>query len=90
MTRLGEIPTPFALSDGVHHALGDPVLQMFSEGTAAAPPVGAPTPRPDPLEQRLDQLIAELQGLRADLASRTLGARLRLGWAWLCRWWRRW
>lgn len=41
----------------------------------------------DDLVDRLDTIISELEGLRADLRSRTLAARLARLWAWIRRFW---
>ena len=48
------------------------------------PPPGVPAVTADPYLTLLTQIHLEVAGLRADLASRTLGARLRRAWAW-CR-----
>lgn len=82
-----------------HHAhLGDEPLAILdaSFDPTPHPEIAYPTDPTDPtvdegdpledrLLHRLDAILGELEGLRADLASRTLGARLRRLWAWLTR-----
>lgn len=74
-----------------HHAfLGDQPISIIdpSEGECLypreVPPLITDTdPFDDRLLHRLDAIVSELEGLRADLASRTLWARLQRAWAWL-------
>lgn len=73
--------------DGVDEAASQPsqVSQPMLPAPVTFSPrlVPAPPPQADPLQQLLD----EVRGLRADLASRTLTARLTRAWAWLrARW----
>lgn len=82
--------SPFRLS--LHASqLGDPVFEVVSTPKepeirtgigGPLPPLPVRTPHDD-LCDRLDTVIAELEGLRADLASRTLAARWRRLWAWI-------
>ena len=69
--------------------LGEPLLRVKTP-LEPDPVVVPPLPPPqfdDRLFARLDAIVEELEGLRADLASRTLTARLRRFWAWLRRFW---
>lgn len=86
---LGGPTSPFRMS--LHHSqLGDPVFEVISaplppqelEGEVIPSPLPARTPHDD-LVDRLDTIISELEGLRADLAARTLAARCRRLWAWI-------
>lgn len=68
--------------------LGEPLvrIKLPLEPDVELTPLPAPVFE-EQLFARLDAIVGELEGLRADLASRTLGARLRRFWDWLRRFW---
>jgi len=77
-----------------HAVLGDQPLQITDPGPSPITPIETWPPAPilvgvsphNEILERLDRMTAEIIGLRADLAARTLAARLRRGWRWLCVW----
>lgn len=76
-----------------HHAhLGDqPLTILDSSAQQYAPRTTMTAVAGDPIEERLllrlDAIVGELEGLRADLTSRTISARLRRLWATIRRLW---
>ena len=65
-------PTIGGLRIGMRQDRSAPVMELVT-----------PTPMDERLLLELQQVTAELRGLRADLASRTLAARLTRAWDWL-------
>jgi hypothetical protein len=75
-----------------HAILGDQSVLITDPGPSSAFPAEPPPPPMtigitphDELLARVDRLVDAVEGLRADLAARTLAGRLRRFWRWLTR-----